>query len=105
MGVDLAGLPVWVEAFGTVGALGAALIQIQRERSWRHRRDAEERDDRRTEQARLISAWLDQTTPSPVGADPHFVYTTVALRNGAPDPVYSLLVALVGIQGAVPHRG
>jgi hypothetical protein len=78
-----------VAAVGTIGALGAALVQIARERSLRQRSE-------RLAQASRVSAWY-------VSDDEH--QTNVVLLNGSAEPVYRVLIFLVLIQAAGPTTG
>jgi hypothetical protein len=79
-------IPTWVAGAGTVGALFVAFYQIGQERKRRIAQEAEDRQERRLAQARLIAAWPG-----------------IQLVNGSAEPVYSLFACLVFIQGAAPH--
>jgi hypothetical protein len=101
--MDWGDAPTWVAAVGTVGALGAALLQIRGER--RHRLDAEHRRRmaEHLEQARLIAAYKgEEEHPEgrPSGSEGR---TALYLANNSPEPVYSVLAGLVFIQGAGPR--
>ncbi len=50
-------IPTWVTGAGTVGALFVAFYQIGQERKRRIEQEAEDRQERRLAQARLIAAW------------------------------------------------
>jgi len=103
--------PTWIASVGTVGALIAAFIQIGTERSRRHAREPEDRAEARLAQARLVSAVVGPTEPAP--PDPELDLTNDAVRlirgrigvdllNTSQEPVYTLFVCLVFIQGAAP---
>src|SRR6266851_5411417 len=109
--MHLGDLPTWVAAIGTVGALVAALIQINTERKRRHATEASERVERRHAQARLVAAFLgkEETRGRP-GAKPadhpnpsEEDRTPIYVVNGSDEPVYEPIVGIVAIQGAAPH--
>ncbi len=109
--MHLGDLPTWVAAIGTVGALVAALIQINTERRRRLANEASERAERRVSQARLVAAFLgpeetrgrpahidaDRSRPSEEGRTPIYVV------NSSEEPVYEPVVGLAAIQGAAPR--
>jgi hypothetical protein len=113
-GLHLGDFPTWVAAVGTVGALVAALIQINTERERRHALEARDAQERHLAQARLISAFLgvEETRgrPGPAQAQPAEPQnpwagrTAIYLVNGSDEPVYEPVVGLVAIQGAAPRR-
>src|SRR4051794_27038336 len=113
MTVHLGDVPTWIAAVGTVGALVAALIQINTERQRRHLLEIREAHERHQAQARLISAFLgtEETRGRPVppgqeftdNDDPSVGRTPIYIINGSDEPVYEPVVGLVAIQGAAPH--
>jgi hypothetical protein len=96
--INLGDLPTWVAALGTVGALGAALWQINTERQRRHEREEQERAEQHLAQARLIAAVRGPIRPA--GEFTRDGQTGIDLINGSAEPVYRLVVAIVSIQGA-----
>lgn len=110
-------VPTWVAAIGTVGAFVAAFIQIGTERRRRLAREQQDRLQARRAQARLISAVLgpiEHPDPEPDLDQPHIAdknaarlsygRTGVDLFNTSQEPVYTLVVGLVFIQGAGAPR-
>jgi hypothetical protein len=102
-------VPTWVAAIGTVGALVAALIQINTERRHRHAQELQDRAERHMEQARMIAAFLgsEETRGRPDLEDkppsrPTSGRTPVYLVNGSAEPVYQPVIGIVSIQGAAP---
>jgi hypothetical protein len=98
--IHLGDLPTWLAGLGTVGALGAALWQIGAERSRRHEREAQEREERHLAQARLIAAVLGPEEQPAAGGAWTTGRTGIDLINGSAEPVYRLVVVIVTIQGA-----
>jgi hypothetical protein len=105
-------VPAAVASLGAVGALGAALFQIRTERQYRHEREDADRLERHLAQARLISAMVgpQETRGRPDAAGGHAApseaddgRTAIYLVNGSDEPVYTLVVSLVFIQGAGPR--
>lgn len=104
--VSFGDVPTWVAAVGTVGALGAALWQIRNERILRRDADKRLRIEHHLEQARLVAAYMGEQdkaedeleTPT---ADQG--RTAFYLANNSPEPVYSVVVGLVFVQGAGPR--
>lgn len=106
-------VPTWVAAIGTVGALVAALIQINTERNRRHAQEANDRAERRLAQARLVAAFLgsEETRGRPDPGDVGLSRrrsgdggrTPIYVVNGSAEPVYEPVVGLVAIQGAAPR--
>jgi len=94
-------IPTWVTGAGTVGALFVAFYQIGQERKRRIEQEAEDRQERRLAQARLIAAWEGISRASPVDGRERL---GIQLVNGSAEPVYSLFACLVFIQGAAPHK-
>ncbi len=88
-------------AVGTIGAFGVALyllfVQIRDRRL--------EAGDRRTAQARLVSAWFDDVSPftdfaAPTGSPAKFLEVIILVRNGSTEPVYRVVVRVkVGVLG------
>ncbi len=106
MALSFGDAPAWLAAIGTVGTLSLALLQIRTERAHRIRRDAADREERHWSQARLVSAWAGPPEPdlSAHGAnDGPRGRTPIYLLNGSLEPVYTLVVSIVFIQGAAPH--
>jgi hypothetical protein len=99
--------PTWLAAIGTVGAFGTGFWQIAAERRYRRASERQERIERHHEQARLISAYKGEEESSPEGSDPgpsdSEGQTSFYLANNSAEPVYSVVVGLVFIQGAAPH--
>lgn len=109
MTIEWGDAPTWVAAIGTVGTLGAALLQIETERRRRIQQEKADREEHRREQARLISGWVGPHEEVP-GADPALgVYGRRAplfLMNGSNEPVYNVVCTIVMVQGAGgPRRG
>jgi hypothetical protein len=100
--INFGDVPTWVAAIGTVGTLGAALLQIGSERSRRLSQEAADREERRRDQARLIAGWVGPIEQETEDSGPH---TWIILSNGSPEPVYGVYAAIVFIQGAAPHTG
>lgn len=106
-------VPTWVAAVGTVGALVAALIQINTERNRRHAQEANDRAERRIAQARLVAAFLGPeetrgrpepaSTDRPSGTSGNGGRTPIYVVNGSTEPVYEPVIGLVAIQGAAPR--
>lgn len=97
-------VPTWVAAVGTVGTLALALLQIASERNRRLAADEQLRADRHVAQARLVAAYLGDELQTP-DADPRGAdngRTEVFLVNNSPEPVYTLAVGIVFVQGAAP---
>jgi hypothetical protein len=99
--------PTWLAAIGTVGAFATGFWQIASERRRRIADEEERRIERRREQARLISAYMgEEEGPRNGSADEpsdRDGQTSFYLANNSTEPVYSLVVGLVFIQGAAPH--
>jgi len=60
MSIPLGNVPTWIAALGTVGALSAALWQINTERKRRIAQETADRAERHQAQARLVAAWVGQ---------------------------------------------
>jgi hypothetical protein len=109
--VNFGDVPTWVAAIGTVGALIAALIQINTERKHRHIQEVKDRAERHIAQARLVAAFLgpEETRGRPAPEDLQRPVrqpngrTPIYLVNGSAEPVYEPVIGLVAIQGAAPH--
>jgi hypothetical protein len=110
--VNFGDVPTWVAAVGTVGALVAALIQINTERNRRHAEEANDRAERRLAQARLVAAFLgsEETRGRPDPGDAERSRrrfgdgrTPIYVVNGSAEPVYEPVIGLVAIQGAAPR--
>lgn len=98
-------VPTWVAAVGTVGALVAALFQIGTERKRRIATDERFRDEQHWEQAQLVAAYLgeEERTQTIQGPGDDNGRTSIYLTNNSPEPVYSVVVGLVFVQGAAPR--
>ena len=94
-------VPTWVAAVGTVGALAAALYQIGAEQKRRLETDEQLRAERHLEQARLVAAYMGEEKPAVT--DSGNGQTSFYLANNSQEPVYSVVVGLVFVQGAGPH--
>jgi hypothetical protein len=106
MPVNWGDVPTWVAAVGTVGTLAAALAQIKNERDRRLAADAQLRAERHVGQARLVAAYMgEEEKPArpPENADDDQGRTALYLANNSPEPVYSVAVGMVFVQGAGPH--
>ncbi len=99
-------VPTWVAAVGTVGTLASALWQIQTERKRRIASDELLRSEQHVRQARLVAAYLgeEQRPESETQIAGHEGgRTEVFLVNNSSEPVYSVVVGIVFVQGAGPH--
>ena len=99
--VEWGTIPDWLAAFGTLAAFAVALRLLAKELAVR--REAEE--DRRSEQARLVSTW--DTFPEPDPRDSSQSRFFVVVRNASEEPVYSVTVVMeergspyIGITGS-----
>jgi hypothetical protein len=107
VGIGAGDAPTWVAAIGTVGAFATGFWQIANERRRRVAEERERRKERHREQARLVSAYMGEEE-GPVGQKPgepseRDGQTSFYLANNSAEPVYSVVVGLVFIQGAGPH--
>jgi hypothetical protein len=98
MNINFGDFPTWVASIGTVGALGAALYQINSERNRRIAQESRDRDERHRAQARLVSAWIGKTRGGPASSD-NSRQISLELINGSPEPIYGLVAGAVFIQG------
>jgi hypothetical protein len=99
-------VPTWVAAVGTVGTLASALWQIQTERQRRLASEEQLRAERHIEQARLVAAYLgeeERSEPEPETPHDDQGRTSVFLVNNSAEPVYSVVVGIVFVQGAGPR--
>jgi hypothetical protein len=106
MSIPLGNVPTWIAALGTVGALSAALWQINTERKRRIAQETADRAERHQAQARLVAAWVGRPVrPESQGepSDRPEGRTPIYLFNGSSEPVYTLVAAIVFIQGAAPR--
>jgi hypothetical protein len=106
MAVNWGDVPTWVAGVGTVGTLAAALWQIRTERHRRLAADEELRFERHLEQARLVAAYLgEQEEPENPSGTPGAIEgrTAFYLANNSAEPVYSVIVGMVFVQGAGPR--
>lgn len=106
MAVNWGDVPTWVAGVGTVGTLAAALWQIRSERSRRLASDEQLRTERHLEQARLVAGYMgEQEEPAerPETLADDQGRTAFYLANNSPEPVYSVVVGMVFVQGAGPH--
>ena len=89
-------VPDWLEAFGTLAAFAVALQLLAKELARR-----EQEEDRRSEQARLMSAW----TTSPVRDihDDFEFWFSVVVKNASEAPVYNVSVLME--RPGSPHVG
>src|SRR5271157_569166 len=96
--------PAWVAAVGTTGALLTSLRQIRTERILRHAADERVTIDQHREQARLVAAYMGELDRPKDGleAQADRGKTAFYLANNSPEPVYSVVVGLVFVQGAGP---
>jgi hypothetical protein len=89
-------LATWFGSVGVVGALLAALYQINTERKRRHSDEQAERLRQRRQQAERVSGWPGrESLPT----------TPLILLNRSDEPVYEVVANLVMVQGAGPRRG
>jgi hypothetical protein len=106
MAVNWGDVPTWVAGLGTVGTLAAALWQIRNERNRRLAADERLQNERHLGQARLVAAYMgEQEKPAEEPQTPADDQgrTAFYLANNSPQPVYSVVVEMVFIQGAGPH--
>ncbi len=101
-------IPTWIAGIGTVGTLTAALIQIRGERKRCAALEKIEATSRKEAQARLIAAWAGnpEFDQSHDHEREHQIFqgrTPINLINSSDEPVYSLVAAIVFIQGAAYH--
>ncbi len=97
-------LPTWITGIGTFGAVVVALYQVAKERQRRIAQEAENRQERRLAQARLVAAWVGSAFESanvPPAWDGRAMQ--IQLVNGSAEPVYGLFACIVFIQAAAPH--
>jgi hypothetical protein len=85
-GPDWGTVPDWLAAVGTLAAFAVALRLLAKELAVR--REAEE--DRRRDQARLISAWL--ADPEDIDRN---VWLMIIATNGSDEPIYGFHAVLV----------
>lgn len=103
-GPDWGSVPDWLAAVGTLAAFAVALRLLAKELT--ARREAEE--DRRREQARLISAWPEAPEIPGVKDRPRntdvitwiqetgtTAYIHLIMRNGSAEPVYRIFAVMV----------
>lgn len=107
MGIGAGDAPTWIAAIGTIGAFATGFWQIANERRRRVAEERERRKERHREQARLVSAYKGEEE-GPVGQKPgepseRDGQTSFYLANNSAEPVYSVVVGLVFIQGAGPR--
>jgi hypothetical protein len=100
--IQVGDIPTWVAAIGTVGALVAALWQISNERKRRIIQDAEDRAERHQSQAQLVATWIGEIEQATGSVEYDDGRTAIELLNGSAEPIYSLVVGLVYIQGSAP---
>src|SRR6266516_4260110 len=98
MNIHFGDFPTWVASIGTVGALVAALYQINSERNRRITQESRDRAERHRAQARLVSAWIGKTRDDPA-SDGSSRQISLELINGSPEPIYGLVAGTVFIQG------
>jgi hypothetical protein len=106
MPVNWGDFPTWVAAVGTVGTLTAGLWQIGTERNRRIAADERLREERHREQARLVAAYmgeLERPAQAPEGGAGNQGRTAFYLTNSSSEPVYSVVVGMVFVQGAGPR--
>ncbi len=101
--VNWGDVPTWVAGIGTVGTLGAALWQIRNERNRRLAADEQLRRERHVEQARMIAAYLGEEERERGVDDGVTGRTSFYLANNSAEPVYSVLVGSVFLQGTGPR--
>jgi hypothetical protein len=85
--VELGTVPDWVAAGGTVFAFFVALRLLDKELEVRR----EQQEDRRSEQARLVSQWIPE--PEREGHTPNFVFAVI-VRNGGEEPIYNVTITM-----------
>lgn len=102
LNISLGDVPTWVASVGTVGALIAALVQINTERNRRHANEERERYERHRSQAQLISAIMGPEEKPPSQEELPFTplkythgRTGVDIINNSAEPVYSVVVGIV----------
>lgn len=85
-------------AVGTVGTLIAALFQIWRDRSLRLK-------EKRKEQAVNVAAWFeDVVLSSEYPGNQNHAFRSLLIRNDNLTPIYDVVITVVGLHGAGPHR-
>ena len=85
-------VPTWAAAVGTIGAFTVSLALLARQIADRRRETVE----RRTSQARLVSAWISELR-LPEGGSPAIV---LLLRNPSEQPIYEVQLRVpVGVRG------
>jgi hypothetical protein len=84
-------VPDWVTAFGTLAAFAVALRLLAKELPARR----EYQEDRRREQARLVSAWFDAVLEPPTTLEFY-----IHRQNGSEEPVHDVKVTLVAENSA-----
>lgn len=78
--------PTWIAALGTVAAVSLALAEAGSERRRRIHHEARA-------QAEAVSAWFD------------YANSDLVVSNESTQPVYEVVLSMVLVQGAGPHRG
>jgi hypothetical protein len=77
-------VPDWVTAFGTLAAFAVALRLLAKELSARH----DQEEDRRREQAGLVSVWPDLEIQHDEASQVTNMTFLVHIRNGGQEPVH-----------------
>jgi hypothetical protein len=101
MDVRLGDLPTWLAAIFTGGAFGAGLVVLnlqRRDLRERERNRLEDVEDRRKEQARHVSVWVDNIS---VVGDGTFVVMG-HYQNASNEPVYAMTVYVKSTWGPGP---
>lgn len=86
----------WAAAIFTGGAIFTALYQVRNERNVRLEEQKADTERKKRYQAEHVSAWYPREIEAPL--------TWAAVQNHATEPVFQVVVSVVGIQGAGPPQ-
>jgi hypothetical protein len=103
--MKLGDLPTWIAAVGTVGALFAALRQIQVERQARQGAERALSESALRAQAETVSGWYGGQATPPDSDESSQGRDWLVVLNRSHEPVYQAVATLVFIQGTGPRTG
>jgi hypothetical protein len=92
--MEIGDVATWAGAIFTAATFIAAFWQISTERKIRKKTQQHAESERIRSQAVHVSTWIVQPSGFPMYA---------AVLNKSNEPVYEVIISLVGIQGAFPH--